>query len=108
MVAVINTAAELASGEWAGHYEQGGAKYPQRMTLEFADGVIRGDGIDTVGSFSLEGGYGEVEGLLRLGWIKTYDGSHSVLYRGTLTADGGISGDWMINSNWSGDRASAR
>lgn len=96
----------LVSGEWDGHYEQQGELAPQRMTLEFADGVVRGDGVDQVGTFSLEGGYGEVEGELRVGWIKTYDRGHSVLYRGRFTARG-IEGTWRIEASWQGGFALA-
>ena len=92
----------LISGEWAGHYELQGALAPQRMTLEFADGVLRGDGVDEVGTFALEGGYGTVRGELRVGWIKTYDRGHSVLYRGNVNAAGALVGTWRIEETWQG------
>ena len=93
--------AELASGVWAGHYEQGGRNYPQQMTLEFADGLIRGDGADGLGTFTIDGEY-RVEGdEVRLGWIKTYDGAHSVLYLGTLEADA-ITGQWKLTGGRGG------
>jgi hypothetical protein len=57
---------------WAGHYEQSGADYPQRMKLEFADGLIRGDGVDDIGAFVVDGEYRVDAGEVRLGWIKTY------------------------------------
>jgi hypothetical protein len=86
---------ELTSGVWAGHYEQFGLRHPQQMTLEFADGLVRGDGADGLGTFTLEGEY-RVEGEdVRLGWIKTYDGAHSVLYLGALEG-GVIAGEWML------------
>ena len=66
------------------------------MTLEFADGIVRGDGIDGLGPFRLEGEYRATAGEVRLGWIKTYDGSHSILYVGALDPDGSIVGEWRI------------
>jgi hypothetical protein len=94
--------AELPSGEWAGHYAQAAQRFPQRMTLEFADGIVRGDGIDGIGGFRLEGEYRAVDGAVRVGWIKTYDGAHSILYVGVLEADGSIAGEWRIPP-WSRD-----
>lgn len=85
----------LASGLWTGHYEQWGQRYPQQMTLEFADGLIRGDGADGLGPFKLEGEYRRHDGAVRLGWIKTYDGAHSVLYLGVAEA-GAIHGTWRL------------
>lgn len=88
-------APELVSGLWVGHYEQSGQHHDQRMTLEFADGLIRGDGVDGIGLFVIDGEY-RVEGSeVRMGWIKTYERAHSVLYLGTL---GGprIVGRWKL------------
>ena|SRR5688572_16286708 len=87
--------AELVSGMWAGHYEQFQRHYPQQMTLEFADGLIRGDGRDGLGTFTIDGEYRVDDGDVRLGWIKTYDGAHSVLYLGKLEADA-ITGHWRL------------
>ena len=47
---------ELPSGLWAGYYVQLFMKHAQqKMTLEFADGLIRGDGADGLGAFAIEG-----------------------------------------------------
>nr|HEX4318703.1 hypothetical protein [Kofleriaceae bacterium] len=86
---------DLASGVWAGYYEQAGRRFPQEMTLEFADGLIRGDGRDGLGTFTLDGEYRSDAAAVRLGWIKTYDGAHSVLYLGTLGATA-IAGTWSL------------
>ena len=43
---MIRPAVDLISGVWKGHYEQVSKKFPQRMTLEFADGLVRGDAVD--------------------------------------------------------------
>jgi hypothetical protein len=94
---------DLPSGEWSGTYEQYGSRHPQRMRLEFADGVVRGDGIDALSPFRLEGEYRVDEsGEVRIGWIKTYDRSHSILYLGTIDAEGSITGTWRIQESWSG------
>lgn len=87
---------ELPSGLWAGHYVQMWIKHAQQMTLEFADGLIRGDGSDGLGTFTIEGEYRVDAGEVRLGWIKTYKGAHSVLYLGNL--DGRqIKGKWKLS-----------
>ncbi len=66
--------------------------------MEFADGMLRGEGRDDLGPFRIEGQY-RVEGTaVRVGWIKTYDGRHSVLYLGAL--DGGwIRGAWRLQGD---------
>jgi hypothetical protein len=93
--------AELQSGIWAGHYVQFWIKHAQQMTLEFADGLVRGDGADGIGAFAIDGEY-RVDGAeVRLGWIKTYEGAHSVLYLGKLEA-GNIVGRWSLSSMGSG------
>lgn len=85
----------LASGLWTGHYEQWGNEHPQELTLEFADGLVRGDGSDGIGEFTVEGEYRVDAGEIRLGWVKTYDGAHSVLYLGALVG-GALTGQWSL------------
>jgi len=98
---MIRQSVDLVSGIWEGHYQQVGRRFPQKMTLEFADGLVRGDGVDLIGTFTLDGEYRVDQGVIRIGWIKTYDGAHSVLYLGIL--DGGaITGQWRID--WFADR----
>ena len=92
---MITPHAELPSGLWTGHYVQLWMKHPQQMTLEFADGLMRGDGVDGLGAFAIEGEYRVDGGEVRLGWIKTYEGAHSVLYLGKLEA-GRIVGRWSL------------
>ncbi len=88
---------QLTSGLWAGHYEQSGRRHAQHMTIEFSDGIVRGDGRDGIGRFTLEGEYRIEDGEVRLGWIKTYEGAHSVLYLGAIARDR-IKGRWHIGS----------
>jgi len=87
---------ELPSGLWAGHYVQLWMKHSQQMTLEFADGLVRGDGADRLGEFTIDGEYRVDEGEVRMGWIKTYRDAHSVLYLGKLEA-GQIVGKWKLS-----------
>jgi hypothetical protein len=89
------SAIRLPSGLWAGHYVQFFVKHAQQMNLEFADGLIRGDGSDGLGKFTIDGEYRVESGEVRMGWIKTYQGAHSVLYLGTLQ-DGQIAGKWNL------------
>jgi hypothetical protein len=92
--------ARFASGSWRGYYEQFRGRYPQQQTMEFADGMVRGDGDDDIGPFRIEGQYHGDGEAVRIGWIKTYQNGHSVLYlgdydgrwiRGTWTLQGGPS-----------------
>jgi hypothetical protein len=87
---------ELPSGLWAGHYVQYWMKHAQQMTLEFADGLVRGDGADPIGPFTIEGEYRVDAAEIRVGWIKTYPGAHSVLYLGKLEA-GQLVGKWKLS-----------
>jgi hypothetical protein len=57
---------QLPSGIWAGHYVQFFMKHAQQMNLEFADGLIRGDGSDGLGVFAIEGEYRADQGEVRL------------------------------------------
>lgn len=84
---------QLQSGEWHGHYVQFGNSTEQKMVLEFADGLIRGDGIDRVSPFDIEGEFRSTDDEIRVAWIKRYQHGHSILYCGLLK-NGVISGDW--------------
>ncbi|HEX6810105.1 MAG TPA: hypothetical protein VF384_00655 [Planctomycetota bacterium] len=85
-----------SSGMWAGHYRQHERNHPQQMRLEFADGLMRGSGDDQLGTFTIDGEFRVAEGQVRVGWIKTYRGAHSILYLGTF--DGvRIEGRWDID-----------
>jgi hypothetical protein len=86
----------LYSGKWRGFYEQHGTAFPQQQRMEFADGIVRGEGADGIGTFLIEGEYRAVgPHELRIGWIKTYTDAHSVLYQGVF--DGiRIRGKWEI------------
>lgn len=83
------------SGEWLGYYEQSGAHYPQQQSMEFADGYVRGAGEDDIARFRIEGTYHRTGDTLRIGWIKTYEGGHSVLYLGVSDGEW-IRGQWEL------------
>lgn len=103
----------LVSGEWSGTYSQGAQRYPQSMTLTFADGIVRGGGSDDLGHFEVVGDYRSTGDEIRVGFIKTYDGSHSVLYLGVME-DSALVGEWRLQNGWgdafslSPDRAGRR
>ncbi len=86
----------MPSGSWSGFYEQHGRHFGQELVLEFADGIVRGDGTDSLGTFVVDGEYRVERGEVRIGWIKTYDGAHSVLYLGVLD-DRRLRGNWHIH-----------
>ena len=86
----------MPSGAWSGFYEQHGRQFRQELVLEFADGIVRGDGTDGLGAFAVDGEYRMEEGEVRIGWVKTYDGAHSVLYLGVLDR-GRLRGRWHIH-----------
>ena len=67
--------------------------------MEFADGIVRGDGRDGIGPFRIEGSYRSEAGVVRVGWIKTYDRGHSVLYLGVVE-QGWIRGDWELTRGY--------
>jgi hypothetical protein len=91
----------MPSGRWRGFYEQHGKRFAQELVLEFADGIVRGDGADGLGAFTVDGEYRVDEGEVRLGWVKTYEGAHSVLYLGSLV-QGRLRGNWHIRESWHG------
>jgi hypothetical protein len=70
-------------------------RFKQVQTMEFADGIVRGEGEDRIGSFRIEGQYRLEGDLIRIGWIKTYEGAHSVLYLGAYDGTE-ILGDWEV------------
>lgn len=92
---------EIPSGRWSGYYRYGWLllkrKGSMQLELAFQDGVVKGGGLDPVGSFTITGSYG-----VDCQFTKQYDGKHLVLYRGTF--DGKcLSGRWKIPYNWGGD-----
>ena len=83
------------SGPWTGFYNYTGPEDRHRMDLhlDFANGRMTGDGTDNIGHFLIQGSYDPPS--RDCAWVKTYPGSHHVIYRGCR--DGvGIWGSWEI------------
>jgi hypothetical protein len=61
----------LYSGNWRGFYAQIGRTFPQQQRMEFADGIVRGEGADGIGTFVIEGEY-RADGAneVRIGWAR--------------------------------------
>jgi hypothetical protein len=83
------------SGPWVGFYTHSGMskKFMMDLVLEFKSGVMRGDGADGIGFFSIMGNYSEQSG--ECSWIKQYVGRHAVDYRGFREGKG-IWGTWKL------------
>lgn len=66
------------------------------LYLAFENGVIRGEGTDYVGPWTIQGHYETGEtGSPNCQWIKQYLGRHQVTYQGSF-GDSGIMGQWTI------------
>ena len=93
---------EFHSGNWTGFYLESHRPEPGWMHLYLTcdgEGLIRGEGIDYVGPWSLAGTWDRKS--QRCQWVKSYVGKHRVEYRGMLGADG-IDGSWRIEPFLSG------
>src|SRR5215510_10718144 len=84
------------SGLWSGYYLYGyaGVKHRMKLSLMFTqDGIIRGEGIDDVAPFLIDGFFDAATSEAR--WTKAYIGRHSVEYRGFYDQRT-ICGDWTL------------
>lgn len=86
----------LPSGRWIGFYvyPHSPSRHRMDLRLEIKSGRITGMGIDPVGPFLIAG---RVHEDRRVNWVKTYPGSHDVLYAG-FADHNGIWGTWMIRN----------
>jgi hypothetical protein len=87
---------QFTSGKWVGFYRESHRRDPGWMQLYLVcdeSGSIRGEGVDYVGPWTLQGQFDGDTG--RCFWVKQYVRQHSVAYDGQLNADG-IVGDWRI------------
>jgi hypothetical protein len=85
------------SGAWTGYYLYGdeGPKHLMALSITFArDGKIRGEGLDDIGAFAIEGSVDRSVSVAR--WGKAYVGRHTVQYSG-IYSRGGICGHWTLN-----------
>jgi hypothetical protein len=93
---MAETDPRFPSGPWLGYWLQKAVppgKHEMELHLHFQDGVIRGDGRDWVGRFTIQGRYELSTGACR--WVKQYVGRHAVDYAG-YNEGRGIWGRWEI------------
>jgi hypothetical protein len=78
----LETDPRFPSGKWTGFWLQRFFIGRQYMTLNltFASGVVKGQGIDRIGEFSISGRYDLKTGNCKL--TKAYVGAHSLTYDG--------------------------
>jgi hypothetical protein len=90
------------SGPWKGFFLQpqlrAGRSWME-LHLRFQDGIMRGEGRDWVGMFSVAGRYELQSG--KCWWTKKYVGKHDVAYQG-YNEGKGIWGLWEIPPEWRG------
>lgn len=89
------------SGRWRGYWEQAywGRQAMRDLVLRFADGLVRGQGVDLIGAFTFQGEYDQSGNVVL---VKQYLGRHQVLYRGRYDGEGTIFGEWTIGERWRG------
>lgn len=91
------TDSRLPSGEWTGFFQQPGLRGGRgwmELQLSFKAGLIRGEGRDLVGQFSMFGRYDLKSEQVQV--HKRYLGQHDVFYRGYAEQGRGIWGVWTI------------
>jgi hypothetical protein len=69
------------------------------LQLNFANGILSGDGSDDVGRFLIKGRYDAATRDCH--WTKSYLGSHDVFYKGCREGKG-IRGTWEIGQRFRG------
>jgi hypothetical protein len=89
------------SGEWIGFFLQPAVpgRHWMEMHLSFRNGVLKGEGRDWVGEFTIWGRYHLNDG--RCWWTKSYIDKHTVDYRG-YNEGKGIWGTWQMYAPWRG------
>lgn len=93
----------IFSQDWQGWFEQDGNQVDMFLKLDADQNGIYGTGSDEVGYFLIRGDWNE-DSTVR--FAKKYFGAHTVLYTGSVVADGFygyiISGNWEIQGNCGG------
>ena len=93
----VETDPRFPSGKWTGFWLQRiylGRQY-MSLNLTFAGGVVRGDGFDRIGEFTIAGTYDLRTGNCTL--TKVYVGAHALAYEGRNEGDGQwIWGVWRM------------
>jgi hypothetical protein len=88
------------SGPWTGFYNYyPGDRHRMDLHLNFASGILSGDGSDDVGRFRIKGRYDA--GARQCHWTKSYLGAHDVFYQGYREGKG-IWGTWEIGKRFRG------
>lgn len=90
------------SGNWIGHWDQKGLGRQEMhdLSVRFDGDLLEGRGWDCVGEFTLQG---QVKHNAEVELIKTYQGRHSVVYRGRHDGEGMVHGVWALdgdNGTW--------
>jgi hypothetical protein len=88
------------SGSWTGYYIQYNKQFPFSMQLFLGnvDGLVKGEGKDSNGLFSVSGSWSKLDGSVQ--FIKQYVGAHAVTYDGRLSHRGGqIDGKYTVAGN---------
>ena len=84
----LETDPRFPSGRWTGFWLQRvfiGRQY-MSLNLTFAQGIVRGEGADRVGEFTIAGRYEVKTGSCKL--TKAYVGAHALTYEGRNENDG--------------------
>ncbi|MGA2501090.1 MAG: hypothetical protein ABSH20_25415 [Tepidisphaeraceae bacterium] len=93
----LETDERFPSGEWTGFWMQRsiyrGARSWMELQLTFAGGVLRGEGRDRIGEFTILGQYDLKSAEVT--FTKTHP-THDVFYRGWAELDKGIWGLWKL------------
>lgn len=84
-----------SSGDWIGHWDQGGLGRQDMhdLRIEFQDNRLSGTGWDCVGNFTLKGEI-KPDGDVQI--VKKYANRHSVVYLGRHDGEGMICGVWAL------------
>lgn len=89
------------SGPWRGFFlmPHSPGRHTMELHLDFAQGVMTGEGQDKIGEFLIRGKYSIDNGKCH--WTKKYIGKHDVFYQG-FNEGKGIWGVWEIPPTWRG------
>lgn len=91
----LETDPRFPSGPWTGFFLQKvmPGRHLMEMHITFENGVLKAEGRDKIGMFSLRGRYATEDGTCY--WTKHYRGKHDVFYKG-YNEGRGIWGVWEI------------
>lgn len=93
----LETDGRFPSGRWKGyflHRSVSAEEWQMDLHLTFSNGRLRGNGVDSIGTFSVDGRYDRDEG--KIWWNKRYE-THEIFYKG-YAEEQGIWGIWEFRS----------